>query len=149
MRVIAIVDACKKFRHYLYSRKFKIRTDYRPLIYLNNCKDPSSPVVRWRFKLHDYDYVIVYKKVVLNGNADSLSRIVYDKENTQLELRKEEHSKTRTRHPYSKNGKNYCIPNKTFVIPLETDFSNENLHLDYVTKNFPKQSTYETTVEGN
>lgn len=50
-------------------------TDHKPLIWLFNCKDPGSRLVRWRLKLEEYDYNIQYKKGKLNCNADALSRI--------------------------------------------------------------------------
>jgi hypothetical protein len=40
-----------------------------------NIKDPGSRLLRWRIKLEEYDYEIVYKKGVLNTNADALSSI--------------------------------------------------------------------------
>lgn len=38
-------------------------------------KEPNSKLIRWRLKLEEYDYEIVYKKGKLNTNADALSRI--------------------------------------------------------------------------
>lgn len=38
-------------------------------------KEPNSKLVRWRLKLEEFDYEIVYKKGTLNSNADALSRI--------------------------------------------------------------------------
>ncbi|EFA13197.1 Retrovirus-related Pol polyprotein from transposon gypsy-like Protein [Tribolium castaneum] len=38
-------------------------------------KQPNSKLVRWRLKLEEYDYDIVYKKGKYNTNADALSRI--------------------------------------------------------------------------
>jgi hypothetical protein len=40
-----------------------------------NIKDPGSRLLRWRMKLEEYDYEIVYKRGALNTNADALSRI--------------------------------------------------------------------------
>ena len=72
---LAIVWATNYFRHYLYGRKFTIVTDHRPLTWLFNVKDPGSKLIRWRLKLEQYDYKIVYKPGVQNSNADCLSRI--------------------------------------------------------------------------
>lgn len=49
-----------------------------------NCKDPSSKLVRWRLKLEEYQYEIVYKPGKLNANADGLSRnpILYNGSST-------------------------------------------------------------------
>ena len=38
----AIVCAMKRLRQYLLGKKFKIQTDHRALVWLNNVKDPSS-----------------------------------------------------------------------------------------------------------
>jgi hypothetical protein len=40
-----------------------------------NVKDPGSRLLRWRIKLEEFDYEIIYKKGSLNTNADALSRI--------------------------------------------------------------------------
>lgn len=73
--LLAIVWATKYFRPYLFGRKFNIITDHKPLQWLFSLKDPSSKLVRWRIKLEEYDYHIIYKKGKLNTNADALSRI--------------------------------------------------------------------------
>jgi hypothetical protein len=73
--LLAIVWSTKHFRPYLYGRKFKITTDHQPLTWIMNVKDPSSRLLRWRIKLEEYNYEILYKKGALNTNADALSRI--------------------------------------------------------------------------
>lgn len=73
--LLAIVWACKHFRPYLYGNKFKIYTDHRPLVWLFNLKEPNSKLIRWRLKLEEYDYEIIYKNGKQNTNADALSRI--------------------------------------------------------------------------
>lgn len=73
--LLSIVWSINHFRPYLYGRKFLIVTDHRPLIWLFNVKDPGSKLVRWRLKLEEYDYEIIYKPGRLNSNADALSRI--------------------------------------------------------------------------
>jgi transposase InsO family protein len=50
-------------------------TDHKPLTWVFNVKDPSSRLLRWRLKLEEFDYLIVYKPGVRNTNADALSRI--------------------------------------------------------------------------
>ncbi|CAH2208383.1 jg23981, partial [Pararge aegeria aegeria] len=64
----------KTFRPYLYGHKFTIVTDHRPLKWLFNCKEPGSKLVRWRLKLEEFDYEVMYKKGKINSNADTLSR---------------------------------------------------------------------------
>lgn len=72
--LLAILFGVKTFRPYLYGRKFRIITDHRPLVWLFNVKDPGSRLIRWRLKLEEYDYEIIYKQGKLNSNADALSR---------------------------------------------------------------------------
>jgi hypothetical protein len=73
--LLAIVWGVKHFRPYLYGRKFKIATDHKPLTWILNVKDPGSRLIRWRIKLEEYDYEIIYKQGALNTNADALSRM--------------------------------------------------------------------------
>lgn len=73
--LLAVVWATKYFRPYVFGRKFLIETDHKPLQWLFSIKEPNSKLVRWRLKLSEFDYEIKYKKGILNGNADALSRI--------------------------------------------------------------------------
>ena len=59
--LLAIVWGCKQYRPYLYGRKFTIVTDHKPLTWVFDVKDPSSRLLRWRLKLEEYDYHVVYK----------------------------------------------------------------------------------------
>lgn len=72
--LLAIVWSTKYFRPYLFGRRFIIETDHRPLTWLFSIKEPNSKLVRWRLRLQEFDYEITYKKGILNGNADALSR---------------------------------------------------------------------------
>lgn len=73
--LLAIVWATKYFRPYLFGRKFKIITDHKPLQWVMNLKEPSSRLTRWRLKLSEYDFTVIYKQGKCNTNADALSRI--------------------------------------------------------------------------
>lgn len=73
--LLAIVWGTRYFRPYLFGRKFKIITDHQPLQWLMNLKEPNSRLVRWRLKLEEFEYDIIYKKGKKNTNADALSRI--------------------------------------------------------------------------
>lgn len=73
--LLAIVWATKYFRPYLFGRKFKIITDHKPLQWIMSLKEPNSRLTRWRLKLSEYDFTVVYKKGTSNTNADALSRV--------------------------------------------------------------------------
>jgi hypothetical protein len=73
--LLAIVWGVRYFRPYLYGTKFTIVTDHKPLTWIVSVKDPGSRLLRWRLKLEEYDYEIVYKRGVANTNADALSRV--------------------------------------------------------------------------
>lgn len=72
--LLAIIWAVKHFRPYLYGKQFKIITDHKPLTWLVNSKDPTTRLVRWRLKLEEYNYKILYKEGKQNTNANALSR---------------------------------------------------------------------------
>lgn len=71
----SIVWGIKVFRPYLFGQKFNVITDHRALTWLFNLKDPGSRLTRWRLKLEEYQYTILYKPGTANTNADALSRI--------------------------------------------------------------------------
>ena len=86
---MAIVWACEQFRVYLLGKHFILNSDHNPLVYLDNTKNKSSRVTRWRLSLAEFDKQIVYKKGSENTNADALSRIEVEtnrEENKALEV---------------------------------------------------------------
>lgn len=80
--LLAIVWATKYFRPYLFGRKFKILSDHKPLQWVMNLKEPNSRLTRWRLKLSEYDFKVIYKQGKSNTNADALSRIEVNNEVT-------------------------------------------------------------------
>lgn len=76
----AIHWAITYFRPYLYGRRFTVRTDHRPLVYLFSMKDPSSKLTRMRIDLEEFQFDIEYVKGKENVGPDALSRIVIDSE---------------------------------------------------------------------
>ncbi|XP_036150748.1 uncharacterized protein LOC118648534 [Monomorium pharaonis] len=72
--LLAIVYSTHYFRPYLYGNKFKLVTDHKPLVWMHSVKDPTSRLMRWRLKLAEYEFEIVYKAGKTNVNADALSR---------------------------------------------------------------------------
>ena len=74
--LLAIVWAVKYFRPYVFGTTFKVVTDHKPLLYVFNISDPGSRLTRFRLKLEEYNYEIIYKAGKKNTNADALSRII-------------------------------------------------------------------------
>ena len=77
---LALVFAVRKFHHFLFGHKFTMVTDHKPLLGLFGEHKPipdrsAARIARWALLLSAYDYKLVYRQGVLNGNADALSRL--------------------------------------------------------------------------
>jgi hypothetical protein len=72
--LLAMVKAVEHFHHYLYGRKFVLRTDHASLTWLLNFKNPEGQVARWIQRLQEYDIDLKHRKGSSHGNADALSR---------------------------------------------------------------------------
>lgn len=64
----------KHFHHYLYGRKFTVRTDHGALRWFLNFKNPEGQMARWLEILSSYDFEIIHRAGKSHSNADSLSR---------------------------------------------------------------------------
>ena len=84
--LLAIVKAVTKWKHYLSSKEFVIRTDQRSLRHLLEQKSVSTIQQRWASKLSGLNYRIEYKPGVENKVADALSRRPQNESFTQLTL---------------------------------------------------------------
>lgn len=105
--LLAIVWATKHFHTYLYGRKFLIQTDHKPLVWLNNLKEPNMKLQRWKIKLNDYNFTISYVKGKDNIIADGLSRFPYN------------------------NNKDTIIPNKeNSFLQFTNEINSRNLNFD-------------------
>jgi transposase InsO family protein len=76
----AIVEACRKWRHYLYNSYFKLVTDQRSVSFIFNSADhgktKNHKIERWRIELSSLDFEITYRPGADNAAADCLSRAV-------------------------------------------------------------------------
>ena len=72
--LLAVVVFIKQFHHYLWGRKFLLRTDHASLRWLVNFKEPEGMLARWLSVLSSYDFDTQHRKGILHGNADGLSR---------------------------------------------------------------------------
>lgn len=73
--LLAIVEAIKAFRVYLYGRFFILITDHKPLCHLFNMKNCNSRMFRQKLELMDYNFKIIHRPGCQNHVADALSRI--------------------------------------------------------------------------
>ena len=72
--LLAIVNSIKHFHHYLYGRKFLVRSDHGSLRWLINFKNPEGQLARWLEVLSAYDFTIEHRAGRIHSNADALSR---------------------------------------------------------------------------
>ena len=78
--LFAIVYALKKFKPYIYGRKFEIVTDHRALVWLCGKRDPPSRLGRWSQQISEYAQDIRFVSGKQNKVADALSRSPFVKE---------------------------------------------------------------------
>ena len=76
---MGILFAVKKWGQYLLRREFIIKTDHKSLKYLLEQRLYTEAQHTWLFKLHNYKFVVEYKKEKKSTIADSLSRKEDDK----------------------------------------------------------------------
>lgn len=72
--LLAIIDSLKNFHHYLYGKKFVVRTDHISLRWLMTFKNLEGQMARWLERIQQYDFEVIHRKGKSHGNADGLSR---------------------------------------------------------------------------
>lgn len=70
----AVVWACKRFRPYLESKKFTLRTDNRALLWLKQFRDERSKLMRWSLSLQELSFNVEHVPGKTNQLPDALSR---------------------------------------------------------------------------
>lgn len=73
--LLAVVFAVQKWRHYLITRHFVIKTDQKSLKYLLEQRLNTPIQQQWLPKLLEFDYEIQYRQGKDNVAADALSRV--------------------------------------------------------------------------
>lgn len=74
--MLAIVWALDNLRNYLYgAKKIKIMTDHQPLTFSLSNRNYNAKLKRWKARLEEYNYELVYKPGATNRVADALSRL--------------------------------------------------------------------------
>jgi len=71
---LAIVWAIQMCRVYVAGTKFIVQSDHASLKWLMKATKPDR-LVRWALELAEYDFEIIPRKGIHNGNADALSRL--------------------------------------------------------------------------
>lgn len=74
---LAVIDGIKRFQSYLYGRKFYVHTDHSALKWLMSVQDPTGRIARWSLLIQQFDFEIIHRPGISNGNADALSRRPY------------------------------------------------------------------------
>lgn len=147
--LLAIIYAVNYFRPYLYGHKFSLITDHRPLVWLNSVKDPTSRLIRWRLKLAEYEYDIVYKAGKRNVNADALSRNPIGANKQILPIAGTSSSDDEIFSSLAKRRRTQELPKSE--IALETETPNVNINeqtndTDETNDDEPDYSRYESNV---
>ena len=70
----SIVYFVQHFKQHLLGRKFIIRVDHKPLLWLCNFQDATRIFARWISILGAYEYDLVFRPGHLHTNADTMSR---------------------------------------------------------------------------
>lgn len=72
--LLAAVYGVRMYRQYLHGRRFVLKTDHRPLLWLLTCKALSSQHTRWLIMLQDYDFEVHHVAGKEHVTADVPSR---------------------------------------------------------------------------
>jgi hypothetical protein len=72
--LLAILHACRTWRHYLLGKHFVVKTDHHSLRYMFSQQQFSGRMFKWMGELQDYDFDVEYLPGWKNLVADALSR---------------------------------------------------------------------------
>ena len=70
----AIVQALKKWRHYLFPKEFFLYTDHEALQYLNSQGKLNQRHLKWVEFMQSYTFVLKHRSGMSNRVVDALSR---------------------------------------------------------------------------
>ena len=74
--LLAVVQALKHFKCYLYGQKITTRTDYSAVSWLHRSKDPVGQPARWIEVIDTYDITFQHRPGRKHGNADVLLHLL-------------------------------------------------------------------------
>lgn len=72
---LALVWGIQTLRPYLEYKWFTVYTDHAAFRWLLTIADPSGRLTRWRLRLSEFDFVVVYKTGKINTQAEAMSRL--------------------------------------------------------------------------
>ena len=72
---LAILFAWRRLAQVLYGQKVVIRTDHRPLLFIQGGMEHNRKLARWWMLLQEFDYRLEYVTGKSNLVADGLSRL--------------------------------------------------------------------------
>lgn len=61
--LLAMIFGIKEFKRYLYGRMFTLLTSHRPVVWLQNLRNPHSRLARWRVQLQEYTFRVVCDQI--------------------------------------------------------------------------------------
>lgn len=148
--LLAIIEAVKAFRVYLYGRYFVLITDHLPLCYLFNLKDCGSRLFRQKMELLEYNFKVIHRKGAQNHVADALSRLEPLSIQEILEINDNKNKMIATNTPitdikYFIEERNKTILNKKdfdllfHLIPTESDTLKDKIVNKLGTDNFTQE----------
>ncbi|KAL1109913.1 hypothetical protein AAG570_014147 [Ranatra chinensis] len=74
--LLGVVWGVQQFRPYHWGRMFQVRTDHKPLVWVDRLKKNSARVTQWKETLAAYDFDIGHARGAENVVADCLSRLI-------------------------------------------------------------------------
>ena len=73
---LAVVQAVKWFKSYIWGVKFVLQTDHSSLQWFFKQKEPDGMTFRMQQQLQEFDFNVVHRAGAKHGNADGFSRMV-------------------------------------------------------------------------
>ena len=96
LECLAIFKSINKFTHWLWGRRFIVRTDHCALVSLLKSRTLNRRLHGWVLKLQNFDFEVVYRPGSGNGDADRLSRQAWDSASEQPWEKEQEREQPRT-----------------------------------------------------
>ena len=130
---LAAVFGCEHFSHYLHGKKFVLRTDHNPLVWLRSMKNPKRPYSGWIVRLEQFNYIIQYREGKRHINADFNSRIKPTEQETgrrSLGVQTEWQNNSQGRVPGVKSVSYHVHSDAHIKHNLDTSKSSDQVHSD-------------------